>query len=316
MPNTVYNRICEGEYMSVQVRSYNRQKDFTLVGDFLIDIYRPGELPANWLQPRWEYMHYLCLPLYEVDQLDLEKIGIFEDSGNIVGVVHFEDRLGDTYFETHPDYTHLKLEMLNYAENHLYAKLGNGRRYVRAFINDFDSEFESIAQSRGYKKDTDSPIYTSQFSISDPFPPIILPDGFCLKSLEDDNDLYKINRVLHRGFNHPGEPREEDIKFRKSIQSAPNFRKDLTIVVEAPHGDFVSFCGMWFVKPHKIAYVEPVATDPDYRFMGLGKAAVLEGIRRCGELGATVAFVGSGRAFYEAIGFKKMFAYYPWIRYF
>ncbi len=302
--------------MGVQIRSYNRQKDFTLVGDFLIDTYQPGEPPSNWLQPRWEYMHYLCLPLRKARQSDLEKISIFESAGHIVGVVHFEDKLGEVYFEIHPNFTHLKLEMLKYAENHLYAELGNGRRYIKAFINDFDTEFESIAESQGYKKDTDSPTYTSQFNISYPFPSINLPDRFCLKSLEDDNDLHKINRVLHRGFNHPGEPREEDIEFRKSIQSAPNFRKDLTIVVEAPNEDFVSFCGMWYEKTNKIAYVEPVATDPDYRFMRLGKAAVLEGIKRCGELGATVAFVGSGQAFYEAIGFEKIFAYYPWIRYF
>ena len=301
--------------MNVQVRPYNRQKDFTRVGDFLINTYRPVN-PPNWLQPRWEYMHYLCLPFFDVNQYDLEKIGIYEDSGDIVGVVHFEDNLGNAYFEIHPDYTHLKLDMLEYAEDHLYAELGNKRRYVRAFINDFDSEFESIAESRGYKKNTSSPTYTSQVVISDPFPPIVLPDGFCLKSLEDDNDLHKINRVLHRGFNHPGEPREEDIESRKSVQRAPNFRKDLTIVVKAPDKNFVSFCGMWYEKTHKVAYVEPVATDPDYRFMGLGKAAVLEGIRRCGELGATVAIVGSGQTFYEAIGFKKMFAYYPWIRYF
>lgn len=302
--------------MSVQIRSYNRQKDFALVGDFLVDTYQPGKNPANWLQPRWEYMHYLCLPVYEVKESDLEKIGIFEESGNIVGVVHFEDKLGDAYFEIHPGFTYLKLKMLQYAENHLYAELGNGRRYIRAFINDFDAEFESIAASQGYKKDTDSPVYTSQFVIPDPFPPISVPDGFCLKSLKEDNDLLKINRVLHRGFNHEGEPRKEDIKFRKSIQLAPHFRKDLTIVVEAPDKHFVSFCGMWYEETNKIAYVEPVATDPDYRFMGLGKAAVLEGIRRCGELGATVAFVGSGQTFYEAIGFRKLFAYYPWMRYF
>jgi predicted N-acetyltransferase YhbS len=301
--------------MSVRIRSYHEEKDCELVGDFLIDTYQPGENQQNWLQPRWEYMHYTRLPFHE-DQPDLKKIGIFEDSGNIVGVVHFEDSLGDIYFEIHPDFTHLKSEMLTYAENHLYAELSNGRRYVRAFINDFDSEFELIAQSRGYKKDTNSPLYTSQFTIPDPFPPITVPDGFSLQSLEDENDFDKINRVLYRGFNHPGEPREEDIEYRKRIQMAPNFRKDLTIVVEAPDGNFASFCGIWYVKAHKIAYVEPVATDPDYRFMGLGKAAVLESIRRCGELGATVAFVGSGQTFYEAIGFRKIFAHYLWRRYF
>ena len=298
----------------IQVRPY-KQKDFALVGQFLVDTYQPGKPPANWLQPRWEYMHYLCLPLYKVKESDLEKIGIFQEDKNIVGVVHFEDKRGEVYFEIHPDFTHLKLTMLQYAENHLYAELGNGRRYIKAFINDFDTAFESIAAAQHYKKGIHSPVYMSQFVIPDSFPFIDVPDGFCLKSLDEDNDLSKINRVLHRGFNHEGEPSKEDIALRESIQLAPHFRKDLTIVVEAPDKNFVSFCGMWYDKSNKIAYVEPVATDPDYRFMGLGKAAVLEGIQRCKELGATTAFVGSGHTFYEAIGFRRMFAYYPWIKY-
>jgi len=84
--------------------------------------------------------------------------------------------------------------------------------------------------------------------------------------------------------------------------------------VEAPDGNFASFCGMWYDSTHRFAYVEPVATDPDYRRMGLGKAAVLEGIRRCKQLGATVAYVGSGQPFYEAMGFQKMFAAFMWVK--
>ena len=99
------------------------------------------------------------------------------------------------------------------------------------------------------------------------------------------------------------------------MQSGPNFRRDLNIVVEAPHGYFVSYSGTWFEGSNRIAYVEPVATDPDYRRRGLGRAAVLEGIRRCGELGATVAYVGSDLAFYMAIGFEKMHTSQCWTKY-
>lgn len=68
---------------------------------------------------------------------------------------------------------------------------------------------------------------------------------------------------------------------------------------------------VWPAEPRR-AYVVPVATDPDYRRMGLGKAAVLECVRRCAERGATVANVGSGQPFYEAIGFRKSWAAYMW----
>ena len=98
------------------------------------------------------------------------------------------------------------------------------------------------------------------------------------------------------------------------MQSGPHFRRDLTIVVEAPDGAFAAFSGLWFEPVNKFAYVEPVATDPAYRRMGLGRAAVLEGIRRCGELGATVAYVGSDQPFYLTMGFKKLFTQNCWIK--
>ena len=298
--------------MSIEIRSYKGLEDFKKIGHFLIETYQPGEKPGNWLQPRWEYMHYHP----DLDESALSRIGVWEDDGNIVGIAHYEGQPGEVYFQIHPDFTHLKSIMLKYAENHLYARLDDGRGYVRAYINDFDIEFESIAEQQGYKKEENAPELISQFTITHPLPTIGLPDGFRLISLHDDNDLNKVHRVLWRGFNHPGEPPEEGIEWRRKMQSAPNFRRDLNIVVEAPDGSFVSYCGMWYEESNEIAYVEPVATDPDYRRMGLGTAAVLEGIRRCGELGATVAFDGAVQTFYTAMGFEKSFVRYPWTKHF
>jgi predicted N-acetyltransferase YhbS len=98
------------------------------------------------------------------------------------------------------------------------------------------------------------------------------------------------------------------------MQSAPSFRRELNVVVEAPNGDLVSYCGMWYEPVHAIAYVEPVATDPDYRRMGLGRAAVLEGVRRCGALGARTACVGSAMPFYLSLSFRQVFNRSAWQR--
>jgi len=84
--------------------------------------------------------------------------------------------------------------------------------------------------------------------------------------------------------------------------------------VEAPNGEFVAFCGMFYEPNGRFAYVEPVASDPEYRRMGLGKAAVLEGIRRCGELGAVVAYVGSNLNFYLALGFGVIYTSECWVK--
>jgi predicted N-acetyltransferase YhbS len=294
--------------MSIKLRNYMKPMDFKLVGDFLVKHFQPGNQDGNWLQPTWEYMHshpYL-------DEASLENIGIWEDSGEIVGVVHYESKLGEVFFEIHPDYTDLKPDMLDYAEERLFGTTESGKHYILAYVNDMDLEFQALVQSRGYQRDTNHDRPISQFTIPDPFTKITLPDGFKLKSLQEDNNLHKIHRVLWRGFNHQGEPPEDDIEDRRKMQSVPNYRKDLNIVVVAPDGNFVSYSGTWFDPTNRIAYVEPVATDPDYRRRGLGKATVLEGIRRCGELGATVAFVGSDHEFYIALGFEKTFTSECW----
>jgi len=109
---------------------------------------------------------------------------------------------------------------------------------------------------------------------------------------------------------------EEELESRRRMFETPKARLDLKIAVAAPSGDFVAFCGMFHEPAGRFAYVEPVATDPDYRRMGLGKAAVLEGIRRCGTLGATKAFVGNDLPIYRAIGFKEVYNSECWVKYF
>lgn len=266
--------------MSITLEQYHSPESFAAVGDFLMANWQPGNRDGNWLQPAWEYMH--SHPF--LDESSLHKIGIWKDAGAIVGVAHYESTLGEVFFEIHPAYTHLRPAMLDYAEKQLDGEK-DGKKYARVFVNDFDLELQDLVESRGYVIDKgyyNRPM--SQFTIPQPFPPIHVPDGFQVKSLADDNDLMKIHRVLWRGFNHEGEPPPEGIEGRKKMQSTPNFRKDLVIVVEQTStGNFVSFSGTWYEAVNKIAYVEPVATDPDFRRMGLGKAAVLEGVRRCGD---------------------------------
>jgi len=98
------------------------------------------------------------------------------------------------------------------------------------------------------------------------------------------------------------------------MQSSPHFRFDLTTVVKAPTGNYAVYCGMWYDDKNQYAYVEPVATDPDYRRRGLGKATVLESLRRCGLLGAEVAYVWSDTPFYRSMEFSPLFKHHCWTK--
>ena len=298
--------------MSIKLRNYVVSNDSKAVGDFLVENYQPDNRDGNFPQPAWEYMHGHPW----LDEESLDKIGVWEDSGRIVGVVHYEHKPGEAFFEIHPGYTHLKPEMLEHAEKYLCGKMEDGRRYVKAFVNDFDEEFEALVKSRGYEKDDAHARLMSQLTIAQPFrPDTPLPDGFKLKSLAEDNNLAKLDRVIYRGFDHGDEPPAIDLLGRRRQQSVPSYRKDLNIIIIAPDGNYVAYAGSWFEATNKYAYVEPVCTDPDYRRLGLGKAAVLEGVRRCGELGAKVAYVGSVQPFYLEMGFRKLFTCNCWIKF-
>jgi GNAT superfamily N-acetyltransferase len=296
----------EENFMTIKFRHYHHANDYTRVSDFLIAHYLPNNADGNWIEPAWEYMHghpYL-------DRTSLQKIGVWEDNGEIVAVAHYESVLGEAFFEFHPAYHHLRNEMLDHAESNLTGISDkDGRKYLRAYGNDNDSEFQTLVQSRGYEKDPERTRPMYQFVIPEPFPSITLPYGFRLTSLAEECDWAKVHRVLWRGFDH-GEDvpmNEEEFESRRKMFDTPKARRDLKIAVKAPNEDFAAFSGTFYEPNGKFAYVEPVATDPLYRRMGLGKAAVLEGIRRCGVLGATVAYVGSDQDFYKELGFRYVY---------
>ncbi len=296
--------------MSVIVRSYNRDADYDRVGQLLTETYRPGPRHENWFLSRWEYMHFH--PWLRTGEM--HRIGIWEDNGSIVGVANYESEPGLTYIQVKPGYDHLKDEMLAYAERNLAGKDPQGRKSVAVLINDFDTELIAAAQARGFRRKTDYQECMSELPIPEPFPDIRLRDGFRMFSLEDRNDLYLTNRLIHRGFDHPGEPPENGPDKQRMMQSAPNFRKDLKIIVQADNGDYCAYAGLWYEPATRLAYVEPVCTDPDYRRLGLATAAIREGIRRCGKLGATVAYVGSEKPVYLAMGFRKMYDIFLWAK--
>lgn len=297
--------------MSVKLRQYQFQRDFAAAGAFLAANYLPGNRDGNYFPPAWEYMHYHPA----LDEKLLDNIGVWEDKGKIVGFVHPEMFAGEAFFELNPRHDYLKPQMLDYAENRLGGKGPDGRMCLLAFVDDFDKDFKALVKSRGYEIFPELARPMTELPIPHPFPPVELPAGFVLKSLAEENDLAKLDRCVWRGFNHGDEPPFTDYAGRQKMQSAPGFRKDLNIIITAPNGSYAAYAGLWYEPKNKFAYVEPVCTDPAYRRQGLGTAAVMEGIRRCGELGATVAYVGSVQPFYQSMGFKKLFTCNCWRKY-
>ncbi len=281
-------------------RPYEHSSDFETVGRWLVRNFRPDGMPFNWPQPRWEYMHFHPL----ICGLDLSCIGIWEEAGEIIAVVHPEHGLGHAYFQFHLDHPAPKAEMLAHAEAHL-SEERDGKKLLRLYIDDRDEELCVLARAAGYTQTEHAEVMSRQRIADAPAPPPV-PAGFRLLSLADEDEPARVTRIFWRGFGHGEEPPDDALDDRRMMQSPPNYRRDLNLVIANEKGDYVAYGGIWFEADNRIAYIEPVATDPDFRRLGLAKIVVLESIRRCAELGAREVFVGADMPFYLALGFEPI----------
>lgn len=294
--------------MSVQIRSYNNiagySEDFLKVCNFLIRINQEKVTTPNYLWARWvwQFGPYMSME-------NLSHIGIAEDNETIVGLATYEGDLGEAFFCVDEQYGHLKPQLIDYALQNLSK---NGE--VGVVLPDGDLEYQRAAVNKGFIATTQK----ATVSIIDiHHPAYTLPDGYRIISFDDNEfDVERYYNAIWRGFNNQRQRNEKEIESMKKREGfdAPHLNLNLRILVVAPNGDYASHCGMWHLPNSNYAYVEPVFTLPEYRKMGLGKAAVLEGVKRCGELGAKCAYVCSSQQFYYSIGFYPIHNETVWVR--
>ena len=198
--------------------------------------------------------------------------------------------------------------MLEYSKSALVGEKG-----LRVIIDNNNRELQQTASRLGFVASQEQE-NTAMLNIAGDLA-YSLPRGYSITSMADGWDYHKYDKVMWRGFNHegPSPGADEDIRIRKEMLSSPTIIPEIVLAVVAPNGDYVSHCGMWYAPGDTYALVEPVATDPDYRMKGLGKSVVLEAVKRCGQMGAKVALVGSSQQFYYNIGFHLIHTCSWWI---
>ncbi len=272
-------------------RPYRLLADFGKVYDFLQKTYGRG----NMLPMAWEYAYNRLGFNYGLTH----RFGIWEAEGEIVGVDNYETDLGECYINTAVDDPDLINMMIEHAEKDLSVFFEGKRRLVVTTMS--QTQTEKQLDNSGYHLVREYPI--TRFDYASLPETITLPEGFAMTSLAEENDLQKIHRVLWKGFDHGSEP-DQDIDCRRFMQSAPHFRKDLSVIVKAKDGEYACYCGMWVDEVNKYAYVEPLATIPEYRRLGLARAALMEGMRRTRIYNATACY-GDVNPFYYRIGFRS-----------
>lgn len=243
-----------------------------------------------------------------------EKIGIWEDHGEIVGRVSLDSPwYGDVIVCVNPEYPQLCADMIQYAEKTFAGTDDNGNKFINISANE-GTVLQDRLEAAGYTKGAEGRLLS--YSLSEPIPEASIPDGFQIKSLQEVYSFQKLNDLLWKAFNYEGEPPSYDDDVYLPIKHAwLDYSQEICSVAVAPDQSYASFCGMWFDEVTKAAFIEPMATAEKYRHQGLAKACIYESMKKCKELGANIVFVAPDEepfAWYKGIGFKQAAKSYCW----
>ena len=282
--------------MAVQARRYRLLADFEPVYRFLQETYDPVTLNSYLLPQFWEYAHTHSYFNHKLTH----RFGLWEDDGVLVGIVCYEMDLGDCHMHVRPGYEALLPKLLAWAEKEL-CEVKFGRHRLQFWITDREPEKRALLMAKGYTLKSTDPIKI--FDYKNAFSERTLPEGFSL--IDGTNvDYHKLHACYWKGFNHGPRP-DGDIDGAMQMYSGPRADKSLTTIAVAPDGEYACALGMWVDERNRYAYLEPLATVPEYRRMGLATIALTEAMKKTKALGAQYCF-GGAPDFYTAIGFETI----------
>lgn len=116
------------------------------------------------------------------------------------------------------------------------------------------------------------------------------------------------------------QPSKVTLEAYRRLRAAPIYRPDLDLVAAQPDGHFASYCICWLDSANQIGEFEPVGTRPAFRGRGIGKAVIVEGLRRLRDAGARTAIVYTprhnqpGQQLYLSAGFRIVSSEFMYVR--
>ena len=286
----------------IKNRRYKALADFTKVHKFLTETYNTNTF-NGYLTPQffeYDHVHRLC------NYHKTHRFGIWEDDGAIVGFACYSWSRGECLFHTAKGYEELYPKQLEWCEKELsFTEEGNRKLIIR--ITKTENDKRDLLENKGYKICEESSVMIYDYKKG--FVKRDLPEGFVFVN-EADIDYIKLNDCFWRGFENIESP-PGSLEFRMHLCNAPNFRSDLMTVIAAPNGEYACVLFMWLDEHNKYAYLEPLATAPKYRRMGLASTALSAAMQKTKDLGAEYCF-GADEEFYKSLGFESMCTRESW----
>jgi mycothiol synthase len=195
-------------------------------------------------------------------------------------------------------------QMLGWGEERQKA-LSTNETASSFYAFDDDLPLKNILLRYGYRRE-DFHVLHMRRDLNQTIPRTVLPEGWFVRHIAGENEFEK-RVALHREVWHPSKVTLESYRRLRTILG---YTPELDLVAVSPEGTFASYCICWLDPVSKIGEFEPVGTRSTFRGKGLGKAVMLEGLRRLKTSGmqtAIVYSVGSNQAskkLYESVGFE------------
>ena len=264
------------------------------VCDFLIELNKESDYHNNWNWARFEWMHEHPLTKKEL----LKYMGLWFDGDRIVGAALIDMFFGEAFVGVLKSFSYLYKDILKYAYENLKDEKGLGI----AIHDDNKEEIEEVLNQGFYKVDAEEVESVIELNKEYDF---ALLKGYSVETYDAQEHSLEIEWLMYRGFNN-GNDKEVFLKqYKKPTGKRPHFNPYLCIVIKNDSGELVASASTWYDPKVDYAYLEPVCVLPEYRKLGLGKAAVYTAINHSRELGAKIAIVNSDQEFYKHLGFVK-----------
>jgi ribosomal protein S18 acetylase RimI-like enzyme len=202
--------------------------------------------------------------------------------------------------------------IFRWSETHLdeLARQRGGDEICNVWISSKGEWLPAILKSHGFMPNGELMDHM-QRSLEHGIPAVTLPDGYLLRSCFGLQECDNRAAAQYAAFLSKI-PFEAYCQRFENFMRSPVYAPDNDIVIQAPGGQVASFCLIWLDPHSRTGLFEPVGTHPEHQGKGLGKALLVEGLRRMQVAGMTNAIVNTehtnlaARRLYEAVGFTTI----------
>ncbi|WP_455463324.1 GNAT family N-acetyltransferase [Candidatus Hodarchaeum mangrovi] len=277
---------------------------------FLNDLFIRTRSYENWFPDRFE------------NSSDSREDGIMvwkeiENSQPKIVALTTRDSPQDFFLQVDPNYQFLEQEMIEWIEKYFIErkKIHNKNEIIKINILEGNLQREKLLRDLGYKYKQIYGYYRIRKGNA-PIPNFQCPESFKIRPVKR-TEFNQLAQLIRRVFGH-GEWFTAEVL--DGITKASFYRPELDLVAVNESDIIGSFCTFRVNSGSKIISLEPMGTNPDFRRIGLAKALLVEGFKRCKKYNPPFIYIDgaantpAANQLYEITGFNEKMTINSWIK--